>query len=140
IGLWHRAVQLWSAPTTTADASKLHLVSNFIGHTQIVSTEAFNADTTLLASTSPDGMAKIWDVAAIAHPARGESTDESRRCLATLLGHAGEAYATVFLPPPMEHHLAVGYRDGSVHVWDLQHYDRHIAGQLEYQRALRAAG
>ena len=66
-----------------------------------------------------------------------DSIDASRHCLATLVANSGEAFAVAFLPPPMEDHLAVGYRDGLVRIWDLKHYDRHIAGQLDFQRWLR---
>jgi WD40 repeat protein len=138
IGLWHRAIQMWSGPTSESDASGVHLATTLIGHTQLISAESFNADTTLLATTAPDGMVKIWDVAALARPDH-DKPDDSRRCLATLLAHADEGYVTAFLPPPLQHHLAVGYRDGSVRVWDLRHYDQHIEGQRDYQLRLRAA-
>ena len=123
----------------------VHPAARLIGHSQLVSAETFNADSTLVASTSADGLVKIWDISSVADAASAPSgaaiESQPRHCLATLAAAhgAGEALIVTFLPEPFENSLAVGYRDGSVRIWDLKHFDRHIAGQREYQMKLRAS-
>jgi len=139
VGLWDRSIQLWGGPgldASLSDVSAIRRVATFIGHTQLVSAQVFNHTSDLMASTSADGQVKVWDVTGVPG-GRAEATDESRRCLLTLAPYGGETYAATFLPPPLEHQLAIGYRDGSVRIWDLTYYDRHIAGQADYQHGLR---
>jgi WD40 repeat protein/tRNA A-37 threonylcarbamoyl transferase component Bud32 len=135
VGMWDRSVQLWSR-TSGDPSSGWHRQAKLIGHTQLISGQSFHTADSLLASSAADGLVKIWDVPSTT-PRGGDGADVSRRCLATLVAHAGEAMAVEFLPRPLEHQLVAGYRDGSVRIWDLQHFDRHIAGQIEYQQALR---
>jgi WD40 repeat protein len=139
VGLWDRSIQMWSAPQLGAsveDVTAMRRTASLIGHTQLVSAQVFDQGGGLMASTSADGQVKIWDIVSLADD-RGDVTQPTRRCLATLTPRGGEAYAAAFLPPPLTHQLAVGYRDGSVRLWDLRYYDRHIDGQVEYQRRLR---
>ena len=51
---------------------------------------------------------------------------------------AGDSLAVAFLPSTggKQTTVAVGYFDGSVRLWDLEYFDRHVDGQAAYQRAL----
>src|SRR5205823_256406 len=110
VGLWDRSIQLWrvgSLNSSSKDASGAKLATAYIGHTQLVSSQAFSADSTLMASTSAEGLVKLWDIAAMNARASGvspavpnDSIEASRYCLATLLANAGEAFTASFLPPP----------------------------------------
>jgi hypothetical protein len=138
-GLWDRSIQMFSVDHSSrplTDLAGVHSVAHLIGHSQLISAEAFNADSTLLASTSADGLVKIWDVSSIPS-APAETPEVPRYCLATLVAQAGEALVTTFLPKPFHDCVVVGYRDGSVRIWDLRHNDRNIEGQREYQAGLR---
>jgi WD40 repeat protein len=153
-GLWDRSIELvniQSGPASIAAAPAMSL----IGHAKLVTAQAFDPSGTLMASASLDGLVKLWEVgssepspesATAAGPASARvalappsAPSDPRRCLLTLDAHAGEAYTAVFLPPPLGHQLAVGYRDGTVRIWDLRHYERHIAGQVDYQARLRGS-
>jgi hypothetical protein len=65
---------------------------------------------------------------------------DRRRCLVALNADAGDTLAVAFLPAASGAgaSLAVGYFDGSVRIWDLGYFNRHLDGQAEYQRALRS--
>jgi len=60
----------------------------------------------LMASTSADGQVKIWDIASPADD-RGDVTQPTRRCLATLTPRGGGAYAGAFI-------AALGFLKGAV--------------------------
>jgi hypothetical protein len=66
--------------------------------------------------------------------------DDRRRCLVALDSSAGDSLSVAWMPglPDGGNAVAVGYIDGTVRIWDLNYFDRHIAGQLEYQSSLRA--
>ena len=68
-----------------------------------------------------------------------EALGDRRRCLVSLDADAGDTLAVAFLPPidGRQTSVAVGYFDGTVRIWDLAHFDRHVDGQVAYQRALR---
>jgi WD40 repeat protein len=136
-GSWDRSVQLWSRSGNALIPLRLDMA--LLGHDQLVINEAFDASGELLASVSNDGSLRIWDVSPI------ESTDalprslDHRRCLVTLDAGAGDSLSVAFLPRAGGDALpvAVGYYDGTVRVWDLGHFNRHISGQLDHQRRLR---
>jgi WD40 repeat protein/serine/threonine protein kinase len=141
VGLWDWSVQLWdahsyAAPPPPAPAGPPGTTTRLVGHTQLVTEEAFDPTGRLLVTVSDDGKVKLWDVAPTA-TATAHTVVEPRRCLATLDARAGEANALAFLPPPLQHQIAVGYRDGSVQIWDLRRFDAYVAGQVEFQRSLR---
>ncbi len=80
------------------------LTRTLTGHTSLVSAVAFSPDGTLLATTSWDETARLWDVAAGA-PVR------------TLTGHTGACYGVAFSPDrPL---LATTSQDGTARLWDV---------------------
>jgi WD40 repeat protein len=144
VGLWDWSIQLWGSrsfsSTQDGPVASRHPVTSLVGHAQLVTDEAFDPAGGVLATVSDDGKVKLWDVsppAEVQSDAVTAAVVEPQRCLATLDGRAGEANAIAFLPAPLQHQVAVGYRDGSVQVWDLQRFDANIAGHLEFQRSLR---
>jgi WD40 repeat protein len=105
--------------------------------------EAFDESGSLLASVSNDGSLRIWDLSA---PARGSDDTEHadrRRCLISLEAAAGDSLSVAFLPREASSNrkleAAVGYMDGTVRVWDLEYFDRHLDGQADFQKGLRRA-
>lgn len=79
---------------------------------------AFSPDGTMLASGGRGRQVTLWDVS-------------TRKCLATLGGHTNMIFATAFSPDGRL--LASCAADGTFGLCDLSYYDRHIAGNLEYQ-------
>ncbi len=100
------------------DATSGEQIALLEGHTDDVFGVAFSHDGTVLASGGRGRQIKIWDV-------------PSRRCLATLSGHAGMVFSLVF--STNDERLYSCGADGMLGVWDLRYYDRHIAGNLEFQ-------
>jgi len=141
-GSWDRTVQLWDVSSIAATGVP-RLAAVLRGHAQLVLNEAFDPSGELLASVSNDGSLKVWDLTGLENDHVAPlASDDRRRCLVTLEAGvgAGDSLAVAFLPPEFIRGtcVAVGYIDGSVRVWDLNYFDRHMNGQLEYQRALRA--
>ena len=79
---------------------------------------SFHPQGRILASCGRGREIKLWDIA-------------TGRRLATLEGHENMVFSVCFHPDGRT--LASGSADGSVGLWDLTYYDRHIAGNLEYQ-------
>ena len=138
-GSWDRSVRVWDI-SATAQAVVARPAVTLLGHTQLVLNEAFDESSELLASVSNDGSLRLWDLSALgaADPADALLGDR-RRCLVALDANAGDSLAVAFLPAVRgrQTSVAVGYFDGTVRVWDLAHFDRHVDGQIAYQRALR---
>jgi WD40 repeat protein/serine/threonine protein kinase len=136
VGMWDRSIQIWDTRSLQGgDASGVRHDLNLLGHTQLVTGEAFDSTGTLLASVSNDHALRLWDVSAIGPAQTGQSVPTSRRrCLATLDANGGDAYAVTFLP---DGSIAAGYIDGTVRVWNLADFDRYTKGHLEYQKSLR---
>jgi WD40 repeat protein/serine/threonine protein kinase len=141
-GNWNRTVQVWDVPAV--DAAPPRLKATLLGHAQLVLNESFDATGELLASVSNDGSLRLWDLSDLHDsPESSPSSDagaDRRRCLLTLDPSAGDSLAVAFLPPRFGGGkcVAVGYLDGTVRVWDLTYFDRHMTGQLSHQRALRS--
>jgi eukaryotic-like serine/threonine-protein kinase len=136
VGTWDAAVQVWSVAPSQPHASQPAL--NLPGHTQLVMNQAFDDAGALLASVSNDGTLRVWDMLGGVEPPSA-SHDQHRRCLLVLEAGGPDALCVGFLPA-ISHEgkfVAVGYGDGTIRVWDLGYFDRHIDGQIEHQRALR---
>ncbi len=138
-GSWDRTVQVWRVdPSSATPATR---IAAFTGHTQLVLNESFDESGQLLASVSNDGSLKLWDLAGMTDAGDAEHAENvhllqrRRRCLVTLDAGAGDSLAVSFLPGGKS--VAVGYLDGTLRIWDLTFFDRHIAGNLDYQRSLR---
>jgi hypothetical protein len=70
----------------------------------------------LLATCSDDGLVQLWDLV-------------GRRNVLTLDRFDGSALSVAFTPDGKTL-VAAGGNDGHVHVWDLEYYERHMAGNL----------
>jgi WD40 repeat protein len=144
-GAWDRAIQFWNVrPIVSAGQGgpgAIRHALSLLGHTQLVSAEAFDDSGKFLASVSNDGTLRIWDVSGLA---LGHSSDppvlDRRRCLITLDAGVGDAYAVTFLPAPAHGSgsVAVGYIDGTVRVWDLDAFDDYLRGHAEHQQRIRS--
>jgi WD40 repeat protein len=114
-------------------------VYSLLGHSQLVSAEAFDESGRLLASVSGDGALRIWDLTGLAPGRGGGPVEDRRRCLATLDAGVGDAYAVAFLPAGGRggRAVAVGYIDSTVRVWDLDSLDANLLGHVAHQLRLR---
>lgn len=80
----------------------------------------FSPDGTMLASSGRSGEIRLWEVA-------------TGRNLAMFPGHSDMVFTLAFNKDGTK--LLSGGRDQALRVWDLTYYDRHIAGNLEYQKS-----
>ena len=115
-GTWGNVVEVW-------DISTKQRVAVLEGHTGLISCLAFDPDPDgrLLASCSDGGAIKLWDTGTF-------------RCLATLDPGAERVHTVAFVPAgPAAGSLWSTHSNGTAAVWDLSYYDRHIAGNVEYQ-------
>jgi WD40 repeat protein len=140
-GSWDRSLRVWDIANSRERVTARPVVT-LLGHTQLVLNEAFDASGELIASASNDGSLRLWDLSGLTVTDAGNAMlDDRRRCLLALDADAesGDTLAVAFLPGSgvRQTSVAVGYLDGSIRVWDLTHFDRHVEGQAAYQRALR---
>jgi WD40 repeat protein/serine/threonine protein kinase len=136
-GSWDRSVKVWDI---TPVQSSPHLAAELLGHSQLVLNEAFDSSGELLASVSNDGSLRIWDVSGLSGANGDPQQADRRRCLVTLEANAGDSLSVAFVPSASGTggaSVAVGYFDGTLRIWDLGYFDRHLEGQSDYQRALR---
>jgi WD40 repeat protein len=144
-GGWDLAIRFWRvAAAARSDGTTRPVVEarheyNLLGHSQLISAEAFDESGKLLASVSGDGALRIWDLAGMTPRPAGAPLDDRRRCLVTLDAGVGDAYAVTFLPAGTggERSVAVGYIDGTVRVWNLGAFDGNLRGHAEHQGKLR---
>lgn len=106
-------IRLWDPETGT-------LRRTLTGHRQSVLSLAFSSDGALLVSGDWAGFIHLWDV-------------ESGRNLAKFESPSTGYLVMDLAFSPDGRHLAVAMASGGFGVWDLSYYDRHIAGNLEYQ-------
>jgi len=113
VSCWSGQFQIWDLETRTLEARAGEPKS-------VVWGVAYRpSDTNILATCSGDGSVKLWDL-------------RERRNLLTLEPFGGADALSVSFTPDGKTLVAAGF-DGSLCVWDLEYYDRHIAGNLEYQ-------
>lgn len=112
VGCWGRQSEVWDLQSFTLDTR--------IGDAKMVAWGAAYrpTDPNLLATCSGDGGVRLWDL--------GE-----QRNVLTLDPFGGADALSVSFSPDGKTLVAAGF-DGSLCVWDLEYYDRHIAGNLEY--------
>jgi WD40 repeat protein len=133
-GDWDRAVHLWD-PAKIGPAAEPLLT--LVGHNQLVSEVAYDDTGSLLASVATDGQWRLWDARPSDNPV--DSRRPERECLASYDALTGEAVTLRFLPTEKGRpSVVVGFRDGTVRIWDLAAGDRYLAGNADYQRKLRA--
>ncbi len=113
IGCWGRQFQTWSLESCACDGR----IGDTKSVTWGVSYRPTNAN--LLATCSGDGNVRLWNLR------------ENRNVL-TLDAFGGSDALSVSFTPDGKTLVASGF-DGSLCVWDLEYYARHIAGNLEYQ-------
>jgi YD repeat-containing protein len=137
IGSWDATVQVWNVSPSSPVSAGLSL--NLPGHTQLVMNQAFHESGELLASVSLDGSLRLWDLQKHLHGEPSPSHDERRRCLLVSEAGAGDSLCVAFLPTPVGGgtFVAAGYGDGTIRIWDLEYFDRHIDGQIDYQQQRR---
>ncbi len=112
-GDWSHEIRVWDADSF----APLHTLE---GHAAAVFDVAFRpGDAALLASASADGTVKLWDARA-------------GRCLVTLDALDDWDVLAVGFDASGRYLVASG-ASGLAHVWDLGGFDRHIAGNAEYQ-------
>lgn len=113
MGCWGRQFQTWDLESCMIDVRVGDAKSVIWG----VSYMPTNAN--ILATCSGDGSVRLWNLS------------EQRNVL-TLDAFGGSDALSVSFTPGGKTLVAAGF-DGSLCVWDLEYYDRHIAGNLEYQ-------
>lgn len=102
------------------DARTLEPTKVLRGHAGIPwSSDWHPSDRNLLATAAADGTARLWDVA-------------SGRSLLTLEAFEGAEAHHVEFDPTGNRLLVAGHR-GQIAIFDLRHFDQHIAGNLRYQ-------
>ena len=113
VGAWSHHIQIWDLEARKLEAR--------LGESKsVVWGVAYRpSDTNILATCSGDGGVKLWDLS-------------ERRNVLTLEPFGGADALSVSFTPDGKTLVAAGF-DGSLCVWDLEYYDRHIAGNLEYQ-------
>lgn len=104
-------VRLWDAATG-------HLIQDLSGHRGQVFAAGFSADGSLVASADGAGAVKIWDAG-------------SGEALITFEA-GGPVFSLAFSPDGGRLALG-GPMSEPLKLWDLTHYDVHIAGNLDYQ-------
>lgn len=122
-GTWSGTAVLWDV-TTGAELGSLK-----DQHRRVIRSLAFPprsvelfGERRVVATVSDDGTVKIWD-------------RDTLTCLLTLDAEANAGYGVEFLSGESAPHVVSTYADGTLGFWDLTYFDRHIAGNLEYQRA-----
>jgi len=113
VGCWGPRFQIWDLESRTLEAS--------IGDAKKVVWGAayMPTNTNFLATCRADGSVGLWDL-------------NQQRNVLTLEPFGGSDSLSVSFTPDGKTLVAAGF-DGSMCVWDLEYYDRHIAGNLEYQ-------
>ena len=117
VGGWNGTLQVWDLATRTT-------IATLAGHAQVVTSISSAPDGSLIASASFDGTVRVWDGA----------TGEARLVLEP---GAGIAQNVSFAPDGSR--ITSAHDDGTFRIFDLRYFDRHIAGNLEHQRARFAA-
>ena len=134
-GDWDRNVHVWDTGALKPHGTPL---LTLVGHNQLVSEVAYDDTGDLLASVATDGEWRLWDVSKPAASKGNQPTE--RHSLVTHDTDVGEAVSVRFIPGEgTRKRVAVGYRDGTVRVWDLAAADRYLAGNTEFQRSQRAS-
>lgn len=131
-GEWERNVQMWKVDDFGPHAKPRW---SFVGHGQLVSDVEIDDTGSLMASLSTDGEWRLWD---ITEHKKVVDDPTDRRRLMRFEPNPEEAVALRFLPTQEgKSRIAVGYRDGTIRLWDLTAGDEFLAGNRDYQVSLR---
>lgn len=109
---WASEIQVWNQDMQA-------YLGTLFGHRQLISGCVFAPSERFLWTASTDATAKLWDL-------------KEYRALLTLRLADDTPLNTIALAPDGRNVVVGGY-DGALHVWDLNRFDRHIAGNLESQ-------
>jgi WD40 repeat protein len=121
-GSWNKSVEVWDMPSGT-------ILTTLRGHSALISAVTFfPANPDVVASSATDGTVRLWD-------------GRSGLALATLEAFGGWDALSVSISPDGRR-IAAGAARGEAVIWDTAYFDRHIAGNAEYQltRLLPALG
>ena len=112
---WNKRAQVWNVST-------LAMVSAFQGHGGLVTDVAIRTrEPMIFATASTDGTLRLWDMTHINEP-----------CMLTIDRFQGwEVNSLQWSPDGRK--LLVGDSIGSVQVWNMRYFNRHMGGNMEYQ-------
>jgi WD40 repeat protein/predicted Ser/Thr protein kinase len=108
-GTWQQTIELFDGATFTHRAT-------LTGYSQVIHTVAFNQTSTLLVSASNGGSLQLWDPVDAA-------------ALLTLREAKVRTSNATFLGADL---LLAGQENGTLEVFDLAYFDRHIAGNVRW--------
>lgn len=112
---WAREIQIWDLATHSREAT-------LEASTAVIwEVDYLPGRPDLIASRSDDGLVQLWGL-------------RERRNVLTFGRFDGSATSLSFTPDGKAL-IATGQADEPIRVWDLEYYDRHIAGNLEHQIA-----
>jgi eukaryotic-like serine/threonine-protein kinase len=106
-GTWQQTIEIY-------DAKTMRRLLSVPGSSMLVQMVAFDPTSSVIAAASAGGEVRVLDAS-------------SGQTLAVLARGPLQANCVEFLD---ERLLMVGFESGDVRVWDLDYYDRHIAGNL----------
>lgn len=112
---WNKRAELW-------DVSTCKLVSAFEGHAGLLTDVAIRQrESMIFATASTDGTLKLWDM-----------THTNEPCMLTIdRFQSWEVNSLQWSPDGRK--LLVGDSIGSVQVWNMRYFNRHMGGNMQYQ-------
>lgn len=112
-GSWNKSVEVWDMPSGA-------IQTTLRGHSALISAVTFfPGKPDVVASSATDGTVRLWDA-------------RSGLALATLEAFGGWDALSVSVSPDGQR-IAAGSAQGEAVIWDAAYFDRHIAGNAEYQ-------
>jgi WD40 repeat protein len=117
------AVATWEGTVEVWDARAARLLRTLEGHAQTISSvapgPALKDGSHMVVTSSFDGTIKLWNVS-------------TGSCLLTL--SPGSGTVSTVITTPDRRTIISAHEDGSIGVWDLGHYDPHIASAAAFHQ------